>query len=517
MHPDSIATKPEVSFHAKWLLTDTSDLTALAIRGANAANGRLPGRKIEPEWNDPILILEMLDGPQPPLSERYYLEYPLPTAFLFRSAYLSTPKLPSVVADGFQYGVSQHIPRNDEEREAWQPLQFAVRCYILTFLLLLVSLFFVLGFGYQSGDSWNRWVWILALPGCCYFTLHRFDIAPTLATALAFFALGRRRVAWAGAFLGLGVILKIFPLLLAPVIFRFLGIRKGIYFSIAFGATVALGFGMAWALTDWTSLIGPIQVQLSRPLEVGWTLYGKLIPLTIGENSPLRLGILTAIILGCCFTRPPDLEAVLRRCGIILASFVVLAVFWSPQWFIWFLPILIPLGLRTRRFAIAAIVLDLMNYFSFPLVFWIFPSYCPAEWFEPLAVGTTFFRGAVWIGLAILFAIRRPCDPKKSLDASLPKIAATIIDDGNRRGIPKGLKWVRCEWGGQPIVNDPLAFVPFNVSFEPIPGSEMEDVPAARIPRPVTAVLRRVKGEWQLDRPPVFNLTLEGVAKRVKE
>ena len=45
--------------------------------------------------------------------------------------------------------------------------------------------------------------------------------------------------------------------------------------------------------------------------------------------------------------------------------------------------------------------------------------------------------------------------------------------------------------------------------FEPVAGSEMEDVPAAREPRPATAVFAFVKGHWRTDGRVVFNHTPE--------
>ena len=54
----------------------------------------------------------------------------------------------------------------------------------------------------------------------------------------------------------------------------------------------------------------------------------------------------------------------LRRCALVLVVFAVLAVFWSPQWILWFLPLTVPLATRYPVKA-AVVTLDAVNYLSF--------------------------------------------------------------------------------------------------------------------------------------------------------
>jgi hypothetical protein len=53
-----------------------------------------------------------------------------------------------------------------------------------------------------------------------------------------------------------------------------------------------------------------------------------------------------------------------------------------------------------------------------------------------------------------------------------------------------------------------VALVPVLVRFEPVAGSDMEDVPAARTPRPATAVYTFARGHWHTAGRVVFNLTV---------
>ena len=79
-------------------------------------------------------------------------------------------------------------------------------------------------------------------------------------------------------------------------------------------------------------------------------------------------------------------------------------------------------------------------------------------------------------------------------------------------GNPRGLRWLSVEPNGEPtFAHDEKgqlhALLPLIVSFEPIPGSDMEDVPAARIPRPILALFRRERRTWTTDGRSIFNLT----------
>ena len=234
MQPDAIRAYDHWPIVCTFPLYDPSDLTALALRGANAHQGRLPGRRDEPELTEPPDLAKQLDAEPPPLAPRYYLEYPTPTLPLFRLPFLllpDEPQLPPTVADSHQYGVAFHGPRTDDERRLWTRLGLAVRFDMALMTLTLVALMLVLRRGY--GPALVGPIWLAALPGAVYFALHRFDILPTLLTALAFASLGRKRIGWAGVWLGLGVMLKVYPILFVPIVLRHLGPRKSLRFLVA--------------------------------------------------------------------------------------------------------------------------------------------------------------------------------------------------------------------------------------------------------------------------------------------
>jgi type II secretory pathway pseudopilin PulG len=90
-----------------------------------------------------------------------------------------------------------------------------------------------------------------------------------------------------------------------------------------------------------------------------------------------------------------------------------------------------------------------------------------------------------------------------------------LLKSAAATGLPRGLKWLSCQiMGDALLVRDVvsgaiIALVPVLILFEPIPGSDMEDVPAVRDPRPATAVFTFSRGTWETLGKVVFNHTPE--------
>ncbi len=80
-------------------------------------------------------------------------------------------------------------------------------------------------------------------------------------------------------------------------------------------------------------------------------------------------------------------------------------------------------------------------------------------------------------------------------------------------GLPRGLRWVKCEITGAAVLardatnKGIVALVPVVVQFAPEEGSDMEDNPMAREPRPATAVFTFHRGTWTTTGRVVFNHT----------
>jgi hypothetical protein len=88
-----------------------------------------------------------------------------------------------------------------------------------------------------------------------------------------------------------------------------------------------------------------------------------------------------------------------------------------------------------------------------------------------------------------------------------------LLHSAAATGLPRGLRWVGCSITGEAVlVRDAehggiVALVPVLVHFAPVEGSEMEQVHAAREPRPATAVFTFARGHWQTSGRVIFNHT----------
>ncbi|MEN0110668.1 MAG: hypothetical protein AAF805_08070 [Planctomycetota bacterium] len=80
-------------------------------------------------------------------------------------------------------------------------------------------------------------------------------------------------------------------------------------------------------------------------------------------------------------------------------------------------------------------------------------------------------------------------------------------------GKPRGLRWTGCRLTGEPtlardrVTGDVYALLSVEVSFEAIPGGDMEDVEAVSNVRAATAVFVWRGREWRTDGRVVFNHT----------
>jgi len=413
MRPGALEIRPRVAFEFSLIFYDPADIAAFVLRGANASMGRLPGRADEPDWMERVDIERRLDSPPQPLADKFYLEYPTATLVIFRLGFPWPCELPPAVADAHHYGIAHFIPRNEGEERLWSRLQFAAIVHVLLMTAALYGVIFVLRRGYEPGIEPGH-TWLAVLPAAVFFSLNRYDIVPALATALAFFCLGRKRDAWSGAFLACGVLLKVYPVLFVPIVLRYLGVRRGGKWLTGFAGTMLLGIGLSWAMLGWEPTVRPVLVQLARPLEKeSWTLYGRLLPVELAQEKNLRLAILAAAGLALVITKPKSLTSSLRRCAVLLVVFISLAVFWSPQWVVWFLPLVVPLAARQRWVIPVCVALDLLSYFQFPVLFWIVWSHLERSTCEQIAEVVIYLRAGCWFALAVGFVWREVRESKQ--------------------------------------------------------------------------------------------------------
>lgn len=351
-------------------LYDDHDVAAMAQRGLNAHRGREAGLVAQP----PDLGTPALDHP-PPLADRYFLEYPHAAVWLFRLPYdVAPPSAPPVmILDGGIGDAHWHVPRNDAERAFWTHLRWAVRAYEVAMLLVMLALIATLQAGLTHDGSLAGTGLLLCLPAALYFGLNRFDALPALLLALSLATLGRGWLLVSGGLLAVGTALKIAPGLLAPLILCYLVHTQGwraAWRWLAGAVVVGLSIlALQLATEDLTALLGPYRFQGARE-HYPPTIYGALVPAALAAQDlagkVFRHGGLLVLIVALCWRAIPSLEVLVRRGAVLLIGFVLLQVIFSPQWILWFYPLILPLVARQRALGVLLIILDVATYLLWP-------------------------------------------------------------------------------------------------------------------------------------------------------
>ncbi len=125
--------------------------------------------------------------------------------------------------------------------------------------------------------------------------------------------------------------------------------------------------------------------------------------------------------------------------------------------------------------------------------------------------GLALFLGAWW-----LYRLGREVQAERARESfrlQRERLADVFLKAAAGTGKPRGLRWVSCEFTDDfTLVRDRAtrklaALIPITIQFDPEPGGEMENVPAAREPRPAMAVFHFRRGDWISEGQALFNVT----------
>jgi hypothetical protein len=382
---------PQSTFFLPSLVYDEFDLSAMALRGVNADRGRLPGDVPSP-GSRPKLLGEVTQHRKVvpfeerlkvdrPLRDRYFLEYPHAALLLFRAGYAVQSgareiPVPTAFADSDYHEIAAFEPERPEHVELMRTFVWATRSYVGVMLACWFALVLVLTVGYGPQTRLYGGAALLVLPAALYFSLNRFDIVPALLTAISLACLGRRWRAASAIALGLAVLVKVYPILLAPLVVRYLWPerREAVRWSGFFAATGLLAFTPLLFGSDLEAILAPYRYQLTREPEFGMTIFGCLLPMKAAEppiGPVIRLGTLALAMAPMLYYPITSLAGVLRRGAVVLLVFATFASFYSPQWVIWLAPLLFPLVRQDRRIGWAYAALDVATYLFFPVWYWV--------------------------------------------------------------------------------------------------------------------------------------------------
>ena len=216
--------------------------------------------------------------------------------------------------------------------------------------------------------------------------LKRFDALPALLTLAALLLALRRRYVWSGAALGIGTAVKLYPVLLLPVLAIAAGRRAGARavgaFVVSCGAVfvpflVLAPHGVVASIRDQVGRHLQIETPLASLALLAHSVAGLSIGIVseahtygLGGTSGLGLAVVTSLAflasLALIWSNAPRL--VRTHQGLVLAwaatlcTAVVLGRVLSPQYLVWLLPVVPLVSWRATLLLVASLVLTNIWY-----------------------------------------------------------------------------------------------------------------------------------------------------------
>jgi hypothetical protein len=274
------------------------------------------------------------------------------------------------------------------------PLYFTKNLFYYSQILsiqCIVAYVLTIYFTYKLYSIYSRVVknklWLLILlPSAFYFALNRFDIFPVLFVLLTLFFLHTQKFITAIIFLSIAILFKLYPLLLLPMvvvyIYKFAG-KKIMYKSLCYMGLLLGGVYIFYGFMFGThAVLQPFFTYISRSDFYGswlWVynnFYNGIDNIIILNKAVMLVGfalLYSGWFYGFTKNKNTSLLYVFGGVTIILIWYHIFTSFYSPQWWLWYLPFLIFL-IENWRDAGLILVYDILNYIQFPLLFNIDPN-----------------------------------------------------------------------------------------------------------------------------------------------
>jgi hypothetical protein len=272
----------------------------------------------------------------------------------------------------------------------------------------------------------------------------RYDLWPALFTAATMwcFVTGRYRV---GAIaLGLAVLAKVYPIVLAPILVAYLwrkfDLRTAIQFGLIVTTTVFVGVAPFYALAP-DGIVGSMTRAFTRPLQVeaigasvmyafnlvthappiylihtfdSYNLWGDL-PEQVATVQTVVLAIVLLVTVILFVRGSMTLERLMVATAAAITAYVALGKVFSPQYLIWLIaPIVIVPSRRWPVHVIGIAVAILLTGWYYPR--WYVDYYVTRE---PLWVAVVLGRNLVLIALT-LYLVARLHEPREDADTTAP-------------------------------------------------------------------------------------------------
>lgn len=335
-----------------------------------------PVRIMNAHWDTSIYYQRGLwaeDGKVPYLER--FSEYPQIATFLFGLPFLMNDQLGLArkVTDWSSEKIQPVFNMRSKQDYQYYPVFRYLFCMIMSvFMALTIKEIYFL-------RKDKRWLGLLLLmPASLYFVHNRFDILPAYLTVLALSSMHQKKTIKAFLILALSVLTKWYALVLLPVFSAYVwqtGERK------VLGQAVTVYLGVIFLvhmitieLIGLKAFLSPYVFHLSRGANkesLFYMIYGRS-ALNFSAHKVSYFLFLTLQGSVACLApfigRINTFEKLLQWSALAILFFMLFAKFYSPQWILWIMPLLIML-IKSRSEIKGVVALDIITYCYYPLTF----------------------------------------------------------------------------------------------------------------------------------------------------
>ena len=296
----------------------------------------------------------ILSGKQP--YREVFSEYPQIATFTFA--------IPHIITNGLEFFFgSQNINR----KRTYEYIFSLIMALCLAVLIVLI---------YNLRSQYKFLAFLLLLPASFYFTQNRFDILPSMLTIASLYLLLRNHFKLSFMLLAVSVMTKWYAIILFPIfITYYYSLYNRIHFKavVSFFVTILIIISPTILISGWKNFLSPYAYHLQRvgnSESLFFLLTLILKPLGIANtflSFPFLL--LQFVIAGLSiFALIDNKEKILVWSALAILGFMLFAKFYSPQWWLWIIPLLILMA-NSKKDVILIVAFDLLTYAYFPFIY----------------------------------------------------------------------------------------------------------------------------------------------------